>query len=35
LLSSEEYRHIDVFHLRSEAEISEWLESLGDELDLE
>ena len=35
LLSREEYRHIDVVHLRSDAEVSKWLGLLGDELDLE
>jgi len=34
LLSREESRHIYVVHL-SDAEISGWLGSLGDELDLE
>jgi adenylate kinase family enzyme len=35
LLRREEYGHIDVVHLRSDVMVEAWLESLGDELDLE
>lgn len=31
----QEYKHIRVVHLRSDAEIDDWLASLGNELDLE
>ncbi len=35
LFSREEYSHIKVIHLRNDDEIKEWLDSLGDQPDLE
>jgi adenylate kinase family enzyme len=35
LFSREEYSHLNVVHLWSDAEVEKWLTSLGDELDLE
>jgi len=34
LFSREEYRHLNVVHLKSDSEVEKWLASLGDQLNL-